>query len=389
MYDMIIKGGKIIDPYGKIKEDATIYIKDGVFVEPKAGEPEEATHVIDASGLYVAPGFIDAHVHVYKGGGSFDLNTSADLYCIPNCVTTCIDGGSTGPLDFEGLYRSDIVYSTTTVKALLHMAYHGVYPLGFDEDEDPDAFDLVKAKRLVKIYGGDSIVGLKIRMHQKSAGKYGLRPLQETIRFAERMEDELGKPLSVAVHVTDLAPDVEIKDICGLLRKGDVYTHTYMGIGEKIILDKEGKLVEPVLAARERGVLFDSGGGSRNFNMNVVKNAFEQGFFPDFISTDGVGTTAYRNNFSILHHASLYLNLGMSLEDIVKAMTVTPAACYDFLDEAGTLNIGAKADVAIFDVQTKQKTFSDLWGNSIECDRLIVPMAAVKGGRIAFKQIFM
>lgn len=388
MYDIVIKNGVVIDPQGEIKPSETIYIKDGFFAKHTVGESEDAVQIIDASGCYVAPGFIDPHVHVYKGGGSFDLNTSADLYCTPNCVTTCIDGGSTGPLDFEGLLRSDVLYSTTRIKALLHLYFHGVMPLGYDEDENPDAFDLIKARRLVRLYGGKELVGLKVRMHKKSAGKYGLKPLEKTIEFANAMEQELGYKLSVAVHVTDLADNVDIDDILAVMRPGDVYTHTYMGIGPKTIL-KNGKIIESVLKAREGGIYFDSGGGSRNFNMKILSSAFDQGFYPDFISTDGVGSTAYRNNFSILYHASLYLNLGMSITEVVKAMTIKPANCYNMGLKIGTFLPSAVGDVAIFKVIDKEKIFNDAWGNSYKGDKLIVPMATVKEGRIAFMQIFM
>jgi len=382
MYDIIIKQGKVIDFTETVSENQNIFISEGIFVNDPQDINAKAKREINADGCIVAPGFVDSHLHVFDGGGSYDLNASPDLACIPNCVTTCIDGGSAGPLTFEGFFRSNIAYSKTTIKALIHMCFNGIMPNGYDEDVNPDSFDIKNLRRLIKKYGGESIVGLKIRQHNASAGKYGVRPLKATVAFAEEIEKEFGIKLRVTVHVTDIAPDIEMKDIVELLRPGDVFTHVYSGLG-KTILDKNGKVLKEILDARDRGVLFDSGFATSRLDLKVVEAAFEEEFFPDLIGTDTVGFNFYlKPMFSLPYQMSLLMAMGMPLESILKAVTFTPALNYGFLQEAGTLAAGRKADVSIVKIIDFEETFTDLKGRSVVGNKMIVPMATIKEGQV-------
>lgn len=389
MYDLIIKNGKVVDFSNSVNEGRTIYIRDGVFVESLGNSPEDAKRVIDARGCYVTPGFIDSHLHVYDGAGSSVLNAPADIVCIPNCVTTCVDGGSAGPLNFEGFYKSNIAYSKTTIKAALHMHFNGIMPNGYDEDEDPKGFDLYKIKKLVQKYGGNTIVGLKIRQHAASAGKYGVRPLAATIELAKEIKEELGINLRAIVHVTDIAPDIHMRDIVNLLRKGDVFTHTYSGMGRNI-LDANGCVIDEVLEAQKRGVYFDSGFATSRLDIKVVEAAFKEGLYPDLIGTDTVGFNMYlKPMFSLPYQMGLLLAMGMPIEKILRAVTINPAENFGITREAGTLSPGAKADVAIFKLASKRENYTDLKGQCVEGSKIFVPMCTIKDGAVVYMQIFM
>lgn len=389
MYDLEILNGVVFDPLSGELHSRNIYIKDGVFAEVPRESEVEAKRTIDAQGCYVSPGFVDSHIHVYNGSGSYDLNVPPDIACIPNCVTTCIDGGSSGPLNFEGFLKSNIAYSTTTIKATLHMYFNGIMPNGYDEDEDPEGFDLKKLRRLVYKYASEPIVGLKIRQHAASAGKYGVSPLFHTVRFAQEMEQIIGRPLRVTVHVTDIASDITMKDIVDLLRPGDVFTHPYSGIG-RTILDDKGRLLDVIKEAQDRGVMFDSGFATSRLDIDVLTAAFQGGLYPDLIGTDTVGFNSYlKPMFSLPYQMSLLLAMGMSLKEVLKAVTITPSVNYGFTKDAGTLSTGAKADVAIFKVMKKKEKFTDLKGRYVEGNQLIVPMATIKEGKVVFMQIFM
>lgn len=387
MYDILIKNGHVIDPYQNIDEERTVCMKDGRFVSPApGGGPQEAAQVIDAKGCLVVPGLIDAHLHVFDSSNK-SLNVNADAICLPNGVTTCIDGGSAGPYSFENFYNGNITYARTTIKALLHMSFFGIHPRGWGEVSDPESFDIGEIKRLVHRYK-DRIVGLKIRQHAEVARNLGVTPLKRTVETANEIE-AAGVRCSVTVHVTDLSPEIDNRDIIELLRRGDVFTHTYQNFG-KTILDADGNIPAYLWQAKERGVIFDCGCATRLFAMEVLQPAFAQGFFPDVMGTDSVGFNVYRKPlFSMPYIMSMFLNAGMPLQDIVKALTQTPAQLYGMEPEAGTLCAGSKADVSIFKLIDKKECFRDLYGGEIKGDRLFLPMATIKEGQIVFQQVFM
>lgn len=386
MYDIIIRNGKVIDRTDNINEARDIYIKDGYIVSDDINVNIETDKMIDAEGCLVVPGLIDAHLHVFDSSNK-SLNVNADAICLPNGVTTCIDGGSSGPYSFENFYHGNIAYSKSTIKALLHVSFFGIHPRGWGEVSDPESFDVKEIKRIVKKYS-DCIVGLKIRQHKEVAENLGIKPLQKAIDIANELEADNVK-CSVTVHVTDLSPEISISDITKLLRPGDVYTHAYQPFGETI-LDDNKKVKKSVWEAKERGVIFDCGCATRLFSLDVLRPAFEQGFFPDVIGTDTVGFNVYKKPlFTMPYIMSLFLNAGMPLEKIIEALTKTPAQLYNLEKEIGTLRSNSCADVTILKIIEKQEEFKDVYGNKIYGDKLFLPMATIKDGQVVFQQIFM
>lgn len=389
MYDIIIKNGLKLNNNFDIIDNDIICIKDGIIIDPLEKELiDGALRYIDATGCIITPGLIDSHIHVYHSGGSHNLNVSPDVACIPNSVTTCIDGGSAGPFTFESFFMGDILPAVTTVKAMLHMSFNGIMPFGWDEIEDPRSFDSKLIRRLWKKYP-NTIIGLKIRMTDRSTEGMGTSPLKATVEMAEKLEQEIGRQCMVTCHVSDLAHDVEMSDIIGLLRRGDVFTHPYQNSGPKTLLDHNGKLLDCFWEGKEKGILFDSGCATGMFSVNNILSAFEQGFFPDLIGTDIVGFNIYKMPcMSMPFVFSMLYNMGMPLKSIFKALTVNAANAY-CIENTGSLDTGKTADISIIKLTEKKITYDDKFGGSFVGKNLFLPMATIKNGAVVYQNLLM
>ncbi|MDD4680449.1 MAG: amidohydrolase family protein [Clostridia bacterium] len=387
MYDIIIRNGRVIDHASNTDAIKDIFIKDGYIVDKNVNEKEvKAEKIIDATGCIVTPGFLDSHTHLFWGG-SGDLSTHADISCLPNCVTTGIDAGSTGVSSFESFYRSNIVNSETTIKVLLHPCITGVQVPPSEEEENPAWFKTERMRQLFDKYP-DVLRGLKIRMSKGTAGVYGMEPIYKTQEIAQLIRED-GHHCMLGIHFSDLADGVEMKEFVDSIRTGDILYHFYHPSGNSIF-NSDGSIMDCVLEARERGVLFDSARGRINFSIENILKASKLGFYPDIISTDLGRRTLYRKpNFSIINSMSLFLNVGMPIEDIIKSVTYTPSKAFGIENEVGAIKVNGIADVAIIKIINMRKTYGDTFGGSFEGEELIIPMATIKAGRTVFQQISM
>ena len=387
MYDIIIRNGKKLNGNFEFVDNDLMCIKDGRIVAPNPIEViEGANREIDATDCMITPGLIDSHIHVYHAGGSYNLNVSPDVACLPNGVTTCIDGGSAGPFTFESFYQGDIVPAQTTVKAMLHMSFNGVMPFGWDEIEDPKSFDKKMIKRLWEKYP-DTIIGLKIRLIDRSTNGMGTSPLEATVEMAERLEQETGRKCLVTCHVSDLAEDVQMDDITRILRRGDVFTHLYQNSGPKTLLNNEDKVLDCIFEGKEKGILFDSGCATGMFSVHNILKAFEQGVYPDLIGTDIVGFNFYKMPcMSMPFVASMLYNMGMPMGKVFEALTTKANEAYH-IGDVGTLETGKTADIALFKLTEKDMKYDDKFGGSFIGKKLFVPMATIKEGRILYQNL--
>lgn len=384
MYDVVIRNGTIIDPLTGRNEPGTIHTRDGVIVEKNdADDREEPGRVIDATDCLVVPGLIDVHMHLFEGGN--ELGGNADIICTPNGVTSAIDAGSAGYETFPAFYRGPVSHAHTDIYGLLHVMPSGVAMTPHDEPNDPAFYNEKKTLALFERYG-DRIPGLKVRQQYHSAGKRGNSPLLAAVALAERVT-AAGRHCNVTVHFGDLGPTLKVRDVVGPLRPGDVFTHLYQGKG-KTILDDGGRVRACFREGRERGVLFDSGCSRTNFSFDIMRRACAQGFYPDLIGSDIVGWTAYRMPVvSLPNQMSLFHNLGMPLVDVLRAVTSTPAQTYGL--NAGTLALGARADIAVLKMIPCGKEYRDQFGGVFTSEKLFMPIATVKNGKTAFAQIFV
>lgn len=220
---------------------------------------------------------------------------------------------------------------------------------------------------------------LKLRQTRDISREFGLEPL----RLMRRIADELGAYM--VVHVTD-SPG-EIRETLELLREGDVFCHVFHGKG-KTILDEQGKILPEVWEARERGVLFDAAHGGNQFSNEVALNALEQGFLPDFITSDISLKTMYRAPlYSMGMVMSKFLNMGIGIEKLIRIVTHDPAVKLGMEHEIGTFKPGAAADIAVFKIVEKEVEFNDSHGVLFKGNRLLRTQMTIRDGVTVFRQI--
>ncbi|MBR2578385.1 MAG: amidohydrolase family protein [Erysipelotrichaceae bacterium] len=374
MFDLIIRNGHVFDPSTHTDEVKDIFIHDGRFcdredVDPKAQE-------LDASGLYVFPGLIENHCHCYYGVS--DLGIQPDLILIPNGVTSCIDYGSSGYINFADFHRNVIERSQMDVKAYLNVSPTGIISNFIFEKFEPDNVNIPLFSRCYEQYK-DSIVGIKARLGKDNLSEWGTEPLKAAIKIAEKLG------LHVAVHVKD--SPIPVSEIARLLRKGDIWVHMHQ-LGGHTFLDENGKLDPEIVKAKERGVLFDGAGGRTNYSFSMIRSQMEQGLHPDFIGTDIVNFNAYeRPMFALPHMMTVFLAMGMTLEEVIEKVTVAPAKIMKMENEIGTIRKGAKGDLAIMRIDEKPRVFKDSRKDELTVNRLFVPMVTVKEGTILYRSI--
>jgi len=375
--DLLICNGTVVDPARDFLGQADIFIRNNKIVDTSSGERVEAEKVIDAAGCLVLPGLVDYHTHLFYGGT--EIGVPADSALLPQGVTTAVDQGSAGVTNFNSFFRSVVNNSQVRVFSYLHASPAGLATLPrFLEPVNPKLFDVDGARSLFEKYDS-KLVGLKIRQTKEIVGEWGLAPLAATVKMA----DAIG--CRVVVHTTN--PPGDVDDLVALLRPGDVFTHMYQGKGSNII-DGEGKVRQAVRDARDRGILFDTADGRVHHSFSVARAAIAVGFEPDVISTDLVrGNVFDRSVFGLPLVMSKYLGLGISLQNVVKACTATPARLIGMEGKVGTLSPGAYADVAVFRLKELPVMMEDIFGETLALSQVLIPRLTVLDGRVVYRSL--
>jgi dihydroorotase len=315
----------------------------------------------------VTPGLIDSHVHIYEGVGF--LSIPADEAGIARGATTIIDAGSAGATTFPGFHRW-IVPAETRVKALLNISCIGLT----NRMELPHmSFADVRACSQIIEENRDTILGVKVRMTDEIVDHKDL----EALKLARQAADAAKVP--VVLH---LAPTFSsVKDIFALMRPGDVVTHVFR---EKHgILDENGKVLPETRELIARGVYLDIGHGGAHFSFETAERAMDQGVLPDTISTDLHMRIATQGPvFGLPTTLSKFLCLGMTLEQAIERGATTPGKIYGFGESLGTLQIGAPADVSIFDLSNDEIDFVDSRGQTRRGKRGLVVHRTIRGGKV-------
>ncbi len=329
-YDLLLKGGRVIDPANNV---------DGVFDVAIAGRyvsavekdisPGLARKVADVSGLVVTPGLIDLHAHFY-GYASAVL---PDAHCLPNGTTTAVDVGGAGHLTFDDFDRTIISTAKTNVFALINIAGEGMVGLP-EQDLDGMDVDLTTAKIAQR---PDRIVGVKVAHYRGP----GWQPLDRGVQAAENT----GTYVMVDQAPIKSRPNNEM--LLEHLRPGDITTHCY-GF-DKPMIDSNDKVKPYFFEARERGVKFDVGHGAGSFSFRIAKNAIEQGFPPDTISTDMHSASIMINQGTMTETMTKMLVLGMELPDVIERSTWAPALTIGH-PELGNIGQTAFADIAVLEI---------------------------------------
>ena len=374
--DILIKNANIIDPVRSTIKKGYVAVVDGKLVNYDPDESYIIDDVLDAEGYYVSPGWIDAHTHIFRGGTESGL--PADVFLIPMGVTTTIDGGSSGYGNWQ-LFKKNIVDSSImNIYYSLNVSPSGQITERYPENVDPKAYI---PKEYLKILQVDSkhARGLKLRYGAEVVECFGNHVLDKAIELAEELN------CSMTLHVTN--PPCSMEEILGKMRAGDVVCHIYQG-KQSTIIDKNEKIKEAVLEARRRGVYFDSADARINHSYKVIFPALEQGFKPDIISTDLVYSSAFRNMcWGLPVVLSKWLNLGLSLSEVIQRCTYNPAKIHKLGNGLGTLNVGADANVTIFKVVDKNFHLKNRMNEDFCGSKLIVPAVTIINGEIMYRTV--
>jgi dihydroorotase len=370
-YDLVLKGGRLIDPAAGVDGLRDVAFSAGRVAAVDADIPREAgREVVDLAGACVAPGLIDLHAHAFIAG--HDLGLDTDRVCRSTGVTTLCDAGSSGAANFAGLREWVVARAETRVLAFVHLAAIGLTHLSIGEHCYLDYSDPGLAAGVAREHR-DVALGIKVRIQAEVVGAHGLEPLRRGVAAAE------AAGLPVIVHVNH--PPVEYAEVLALLRPGDIVSHFLHGRGSGI-LDGDGRVKAAVLAARRRAIVFDVAHGRNHVNFPVARQALAQGFPPDTISSDLTRPGRAGVVKDLPTTLSKFLSLGMALPDVVRAATAAPARAIGRSGELGTLAVGAAADACVFSVEEGRFAYQDADGNTLDGAKRWTPRLTVRAGRV-------
>lgn len=382
--DILIKNGLIADTGSNDYINRNIDIIGNRIVDLHTVDATQAETVIDAAGCIVLPGLIDFHAHVFHGGTAIGVNP--DVICLPNGVTSVVDAGSSGWVNYP-LFRNTVTTpAMVKIKSYLNVVNVGLStlgggPTGYLENTNPANYNVEKIAQTLRD-NKDNILGLKLRYSQDIAkGKsYSSDPFLSTVALARELET------SLCVHVTDSILPAD--KLINHFQTNDIYAHCFHGTGHSI-LNEQGELYCAIKDAQSRGVIFDCSNGVAHFDFHVAQTAMEQGFYPDIISTDLTLRNSLRTDkvFSLLHVMSKYLNMGMSFFDVIRAVTTTPARLMKMEGQIGTLAPGAFADISIVKLRKESITFEDTRGVKVIGDHYIDNCATLCNGQIVYRRL--
>jgi dihydroorotase len=360
-YELVLKGGRVIDPGSGIDRIMDVAINSARIVAVQSNIPAaDAADVIDVRGKLVTPGLVDIHTHVAEP----ELGPS---HCLANGVTSLVDAGSRGADGVEEIVRVANV-APNRVRILLNISRRGQTG---DELLDLANADTAAARRAIEA-NRDTIIGVKARLSTRIAGTRDL----DAIRRAHEAAVPLNLPLMV--HVGQTASPMPA--ILALLRPGDIVTHVYAPAPNGI-LDEEGRVLRQVREARRRGILFDIGHGrNAHITWDVAEAAIRQDFLPDTISSDLTVAGRTDGVFDFPTVLSKFLLVGMPLDRVIATGTVNAARAFAVFKGLGTLKPGAPADVAVFELREGDFEFVDNLSVKRIGHQKLVPFAVVANG---------
>lgn len=374
-YDLLIKGGRVIDPSQQLSAVRDVAIAAGKVVRmAETIDSSEARQVLDATGKIVTPGLIDVHVHVYDGVGVYGI--PVDPNCIAKGVTTALDAGSAGAHTFAAFRKHVIQAAETRVYALLNLSVVGL-TTSSKEHPHGELLELRYVNPEVTIrtieQNRDAILGIKIRLSQEITGERDLKVLA----LAREAADAVKLPLMV--HIGN--GHSPLREVLAELRKGDVVTHCYQSKANGV-LDERGRVLPEVKAAVARGVYLDVGHGVSSFSFAVAEKCLQQELLPDLISTDLHHYNVHGPVFDLATTLSKFLHMGLTLEQVIERATSKPTSVFGVAKGLGSLREGAVADVAVFWLAEGDCTFVDSLGQKRRGQRKLIPQATVKGGKL-------
>jgi len=376
-YDLLIKGGHVIDARNGIDAVMDVAAAGGKIARVAANiDPALARTVADATGLYVVPGLIDIHAHVFYGTepdaylSNGEAAVPPDSHSFRSGQTTLVDVGGAGWRNFPQFKDQIIDRSKTRVLSFINIVGGGMK--GGPAEQDLSDMDARLTAMRIRQHPG-VIVGIKVAHYSG--------PEWDPVTRAVAAGRETNVP--IMVDFGGHTPPLPLEDLLlKHLRPGDILTHAYAHVRGRIpIVDESGKVRPYVWEARKRGVIFDAGHGGGSFLFRQAVPAMKQGFHPDVISTDLHTGSMNSGMKDILNTMSKFLNMGMPLQDVIKANSLRASEVIKRPD-LGHLGVGAEADIAVLNLRRGKFGFTDVSGGKLTGDRKLECELTVKGGQV-------
>ena len=364
-YDLLIKGGRVMDPSRKFDQAADVAIAGGKIaaVQPNIAR-SSAAETIDAAGKLVVPGLIDVHTHAGR-------EKEDGALCLADGVTSLVDAGSAGADGIDAVVAVARA-APNRMRVFINISRKGIIPEG--DLMDLANVDVVAARAAIERHR-DVVVGIKARLSKNVAGSNDL----EALKRAQSVARPLGIPIMIHMGQT-VSP---LPDLLAVLKPGDIVTHLYAPPPNGIF-DQSGKLLPAVAEARRRGVWFDFGNGRLDhFTWAIVEHAVQERVFPDTISTDWGQAARTDQVFNFANVLSKFLAVGMPLDRVIACATVNAARTLPAFKGLGTLMIGAPADVAVMELRQGSFEFEDNYKGKRTGRQKLITTGAIFGGRRA------
>lgn len=374
-YDLILHGGTLIDPKNQINAVRDIALRGGKVAEVADKiDAAKAKKTVDVTGLYVTPGLIDIHAHVYTGTGekgsyAGDNSLYPDGFTFRNGITTVADAGGSGWRNFDDFKERVISRSKTRVFAFLNIVGNGMRGAKYEQNQsDMDGEATGKAA----IENKAIVVGIKTAHY----GGPEWTPVEQAVKA--------GTLAHIPVMV-DFGTDFPQRPLADLLTKklrpGDIYTHCYSGLRHEI--DPSGNINPGMIEGRKRGVIFDVGHGGGSFSWPVAMKMMKEGFVPDSISTDLHVGSMNAGMKDMLNVMDKFLAMGMSLPDVIKLSTWNPAKEIQH-EELGNLSVGSTGDIAVLRLEKGKFGFVDMYGGKLSGNQKLLCELTLRDGRVVY-----
>ena len=375
-YDLLLRGGHVIDDKNHIDAVMDVAIKDGKIAKVAPGlKSGDAIKTIDVRGLYVTPGLIDLHTHNYVGTGernsyAGDLSVQPDGFTFRTGVTTVVDAGCSGWRNFEDFKDKIVDRAKTRILVMLNIVGKGMRSGNIQQDtSDMDGEETAKmALRYPQL-----IVGIKTAHFNGPEWK----PVEQAVIA--------GTKANIPVMV-DFGADRPTRPLYDLLTKklrpGDIYTHMYSGLRQEQDPVTKGPQ-KGMIEGRARGIYFDAGTGGGSFKWSLAIPFIKQGFKPDSLSTDLHVDSMNSATKDLLNVASKFMAMGLSLHEVVAEMTSHPA--HEIRrDDLGNLSVGSVADVAVLRLEKGKFGFTDMVNSRLDGNQKLVDEMTIKDGKIVY-----
>lgn len=378
-FDLVIKGGEVLDPSQSLRAKRDIGIRFGAIEALAADIPaDKGLKVLSAAGKLVTPGLIDLHAHVFPYGSAIGI--PADELVPFQATTTLVSAGDAGANNIAAFRRAIVGQTRARLYAFVHIANIGLAGFPVPELYNIDFAQTDAAAKAVA-ENADLVLGIKVRMSENVIAKHGLEPLKRAIQACVIA----GTGAKVMCHIGGVETPELMSQVLDLLRAGDILTHSYSGApniaGKFTNIVQDGKLLPAALAAKQRGVVFDVGHGGGSFDYTVAEVALPAGAGPDTISSDIHVFSGNTPGMPYLTWVmSKFLNMGFTLEQVVAMATTNPAKVIGRAPKLGTLQVGAPVDVSLLEVVDGPVEFVDTRNNKRQGTVHLKPSGVVMAG---------